>query len=232
VLSVRWTLPNESNGKASYPARLTVPGFRRLSPQGQPSLTLFGEAGQPDRSDSLRLLTLALTPEVALSMRRMLAAAIAVAPLIAVRRLATAAAVIVCAGLFHIQWTAAARGSTVLINCLPGGGGLSSAPFQAKGAPRNCDIQGQPENLGTLIPLRDAHWSSWGGSLAEAVGRQLNKHPGQGGPSSYPVHIRLYRIRPGCHGHLYYTRAAYGITSYGPDILRISPSCKSIPQPL
>jgi hypothetical protein len=148
------------------------------------------------------------------------------------RWLATAAAVVVCAGLFHTQWTAAARGSTVFINCLPGGGGLSPAPFQAKGHPRICDIQGQPENLGTLIPLRDAHWTSWGSSSAEAVGRQQNKHPGQGGSSSYPVHIRLYRIGRGCHGHLFYTRAAYGITSYGPYILRISPSCKSIPQPL
>jgi len=120
--------------------------------------------------------------------------------------------------------SSALGGSPVYVNCLPGGGGISPAPFQAAQHPRNCDLQGEPEVLALLVVLRGAHWSHWGASATVASGREMNKHPGQGGPSSTPVRVRLYRIQRGCHGARFYTRAAVS-SQYRP--LRLLAGCSS-----
>ena len=111
----------------------------------------------------------------------------------------------------------------VFVNCLPGGGGISPAPFKPEAAPSSCDLQFQPENLANLLPLRDMHWKNWGEPTTTGIGMLENTHPGQGGPAQTPITLTLSDIERGCDGKMFYTR----------ELSRtVLPSCQSVPQPL
>lgn len=116
----------------------------------------------------------------------------------------------------------------VYVNCYPPSGSVAFPAFQARQHPTSCDIQGEPEDEADLLQLTQADWSGWGAASAEAHGQALNNHPGMGGPSSYPVSVSLFRIRSGCDGRRFYTRARI-TTSYGTGTLRLVPTCKAIP---
>jgi esterase FrsA len=89
----------------------------------------------------------------------------------------------------------------------------------------------RPEDEADLVQLTQAHWSHWRTASAVTKVQALNNHPGMGSPLSFPVRVRLFRIRRGCHGRFYYTRAQ--ITSNSrPGILRVTPTCTAIPVPL
>lgn len=116
----------------------------------------------------------------------------------------------------------------VYVNCYPPSGSVAFPAFQARQHPTSCDIQGEPEDEADLLQLTQAGWSGWGAASAEAHGQARNNHPGMGGPSSYPVSVSLFRIRSGCDGRRFYTRARI-TTSYGTGTLRLVPTCKAIP---
>jgi hypothetical protein len=116
----------------------------------------------------------------------------------------------------------------VYVNCYPPSSSIAFPAFHAQQHPTSCDIQGEPEDEADLLQLTQARWSGWGTAAAEAQGQALNNQPGMGGPASYPVTVRLSRIRSGCHGRRFYTRARV-TTSYGTGTLRLTPTCKAIP---
>ncbi len=116
----------------------------------------------------------------------------------------------------------------VYVNCYPPSSSIAFPAFYAQQHPTSCDIQGEPEDEADLLQLTQARWSGWGTTSAKAQGQALNNHPGMGGPTSYPVSVRLSRIRSGCHGRRFYTRARV-TTSYGTGTLRLTSTCKAIP---
>jgi len=116
----------------------------------------------------------------------------------------------------------------VYVNCYPTSSQVAFPAFQAQQHPERCDIQGEPEDEADLVQLAQAHWSGWGTASSVTQGQALNNHPGMGGPPSFPVRVRLFRVRRGCHGRLYYTRAEI-TSSSGTGTLRLTPTCKAIP---
>jgi hypothetical protein len=119
----------------------------------------------------------------------------------------------------------------VYINCRPSPGSRAFSTFVPRQHPRSCDIWGEPEDLADLLPLRQAHWSNWGSASTVATGRVLNTHPGMGGPKSLATRVRLFRVRPGCHGRLYYTRAQVTVSNFATVAppLHVTPTCTPIP---
>jgi hypothetical protein len=145
------------------------------------------------------------------------------------RRVAASAACL--SALLAVNVAAAASRERVYINCYPTSSRVAFPAFQPREHPARCNIQGEPEDEAHLVTLTQAHWSQWGTPSAVTQAQALNNHPGMGGPPSFPVHMRLFRIRRGCHGRLYYTRAQI-TSSPGTGALRITSSCKAIPIPL
>ena len=120
---------------------------------------------------------------------------------------------------------AADAGEPVFVNCQHTLAGASfRSVFTARQHPTSCNIWGEPEDLANLFELRQAHWSGWGQRTARVSGRVLNTHPGMGGPASSPVNARLYRIRRGCLGLLFYTRVSFPRSNAATLIL--SAACK------
>jgi hypothetical protein len=116
----------------------------------------------------------------------------------------------------------------VFVNCQPTQSKVAFPAFKPRRDPTRCDIIGEPEDEANLLQLRQADWSDWGAATTATSGRALNNHPGMGGPASNPVQVRLSRIRRGCHGNRYYTRARI-TTHFGTGVLRLTPGCKEIP---
>ena len=80
--------------------------------------------------------------------------------------------------------------------------------FVAVQRPRRCILDGIPNITANVDDLLRMHWSAWGGAIARGTGRiQANHADSNGHFPTYPVSIELYRIRPGCRGQFYYTRA-------------------------
>jgi hypothetical protein len=116
----------------------------------------------------------------------------------------------------------------VFVNCGPRVD--TSSAVVARQHPRKCNIWGEPPNIANLRLLRRMRWSAWGTASAVASGRLLNAQPGMGGPTSYPVRVRLFRIRRGCDGRLYYTRAQAAVPGYrSAPPLHVTPTCKLVP---
>ncbi|MGO9794100.1 MAG: FlgD immunoglobulin-like domain containing protein [Solirubrobacteraceae bacterium] len=126
----------------------------------------------------------------------------------------------------------------IYINCEPNSSPVAFPAFQPRQHPSSCNITGEPEDEANFIGLRKASWSNWGTGATTASGIALNNHPGMGGPASYSLLVRLYRIRVGCAGREYYTRSTITYTRSRPgDTLRsramvITASCNEIPIPL
>lgn len=116
----------------------------------------------------------------------------------------------------------------VYVNCYPPSSSMAFPAFQALQHPERCNIQGEPEDEAHLLQLTQAHWSGWGTASSLTQAQALSNNPGMGGPPSFPVHVRLFRVRPGCHGRLFYTRAQVA-SSFGAGTLRLAPTCKAIP---
>jgi hypothetical protein len=116
----------------------------------------------------------------------------------------------------------------VYVNCYPSSTSVAFPAFQALQHPERCNIQGEPEDEAHLLQLTQAHWSGWGTASSLTQGQALSNNPGMGGPPSFPVHVRLFRIRVGCHGRRFYTRAQVA-SSFGTGTLRLTPTCKAIP---
>jgi hypothetical protein len=105
---------------------------------------------------------------------------------------------------------AADASEPVFVNCQHTLRGASlRSVLTARQHPTSCNVWGEPEDLADLFELRQAHWNGWGERTASVSGRVLNTHPGMGGPASSPVNARLYRIRRGCLGLLFYTRVSF-----------------------
>ena len=141
------------------------------------------------------------------------------------------AAVATLAAILVLGTAGPAAGSPtrrVYVNCYPPSSRIAFPAFQPQQHPERCNIQGEPEDDADLIQLTQAHWSGWGTASATTQGQALNNNPGMGGPASFAVHVRLFRIRAGCHGRLFYTRAQIASSS-GSGTLRLTPTCKAIP---
>jgi hypothetical protein len=139
------------------------------------------------------------------------------------------AALAMIAGASAVAVSGASALRPVYINCYPVSSSVAFPAFLPRQHPSLCHIYGEPENEAHHLGLARAHWSHWGTSSATASGRALNNHPGMGGPASVPVQVRLYRIRRGCNGRLYYTRVEIKRGS-STGTLRVTAGCKSIPQ--
>jgi hypothetical protein len=118
---------------------------------------------------------------------------------------------------------------TVFVNCLPSGAGTSSVPFAREQHPTQCVLQGEPETSANRTGFRRAHWSYWGKSGPVAYARITNPNASQGGPRSYAGEVALSRIRSGCQGASYYTRAKVTIGTDQPYVLHLSAGCKTSP---
>lgn len=142
-----------------------------------------------------------------------------------------ATAPIALAALLFATLALASSARHVFINCYPTASSVPNPALLPRQHPRSCDIQGEPEDQANLLALRAARWSHWGSASTGATGRALDNHPGMGGPASVPVGVRLYRIRRGCRGHMYYTRVA--VTPRKPGArtgtLLITPDCHWLP---
>ena len=113
----------------------------------------------------------------------------------------------------------------VYVNCLTFRPRFNDLIFEPRQHPRECEIQGEPEDMAHLAMLTGAEWSNWGTPEAVASGRVLNR-PSDGPPPSYPVRVRLFRIRRGCHARFFYTRAFVRVAGFPGGTLVITPRCR------
>jgi hypothetical protein len=113
----------------------------------------------------------------------------------------------------------------VYLNCLTFRPRFNDLIFEPRQDPRECQIQGEPEDMAHLVMLTGAQWSNWGTADAMARGRALNR-PSDGPPPSYPVSVRLFRIRRGCRARLFYTRAFVQVAGYQGSTLIVTARCR------
>ncbi len=112
-------------------------------------------------------------------------------------------------------------GSRVFVNCLTYFAKTRTVGFVARVRPRRCDVQGEPEYNANLLPAGEMRWSGWGRSTTLGRGVVV---PTKGG-GRIGLRMRLYRIRRGCQGRRYYTRATAS-TKHGTGTMRLTPGCK------
>jgi hypothetical protein len=115
-----------------------------------------------------------------------------------------------------------AGGGQVFVNCQTfGSGGFG---YHASVRPSTCVFQGLPPSGSKEWKLSSLRWSDWGTSIASATGLYHYRHGEyRDGKLVYrvvPTRIVLFRIRVGCDGRRYYTRA-----SEGEETNRLSASC-------
>jgi hypothetical protein len=126
-----------------------------------------------------------------------------------------AAAPIALAALLFATLAIASSPKRVYINCYQPGRSVARSALIPRQHPTSCVIQGETGDAANLLKLREAHWSHWAGASTRTTGQALNTNPQTGGSVSSPVSVMLYRIRQGCRGHKYYTRAAVTTTGAG-----------------
>jgi hypothetical protein len=113
----------------------------------------------------------------------------------------------------------------VYLNCLTFRPRFNDLIFEPRQHPRECQIQGEPEDMAHLVMLTRAEWSNWGTAEAMASGRALNR-PSDGPPPSDAVRVRLFRIRRGCRARLFYTRAFVKVAGSRGGTLIITARCR------
>jgi len=133
------------------------------------------------------------------------------------------AALVVIAGLVvPAARIAAAGGGQVFVNCEVFV--RNNFSYRPSVRPRTCTMQGLPISGAREWKLSKLRWSGWGTGSAVATGLYHYRHGVErGGKLIYPVvplRIALFRIRTGCDGRRYYTRA-----TAGEQTNRLSESC-------